>query len=106
MKDDKVSLCVNGPILHGTVYKSLVKCGTKTCGCAKDQKKRHPAYQWSGNIDGRNTSRSLTKEMYIECKKRTENYRKLKELLNKEIGKAIQNAPWNKKPPKKIKLPK
>ena len=97
LKDENVRLNVDGPILHGTVYKSLVKCGTKTCGCAKSQKKMHTAYQWSGNIDGRNTSRSLTKEMYIECKKRTQNYRKLKELLNKEIDKAIKNAPWNNK---------
>jgi hypothetical protein len=97
MKEEKVSLYVDGPILHGTVYKSLVKCGKKSCGCAKDRKKVHPAYQWSGNIDGRNTSRSLTKDMFLECKKRTKNYRKLKELLNKEIDKAIKNAPWVKK---------
>ncbi len=97
MPNEKIILQAIRPILPGTVYESQIKCGKKNCKCYTDPKVFHTLYQWSGNIDGKNTSRSLTKEMYLECKKRTAKYKMLRELLKKECNEALKNAPWIKK---------
>jgi hypothetical protein len=86
-----------GPILSGTVFVSWIKCGKKNCRCALDPAARHKFYQWSGNIDGKNTSRALTKEMYLECKKRIANYKRFKRLFVAEVNKGLKTAPWVKK---------
>jgi hypothetical protein len=91
-----ISISVEGPILPGTVFMSRVKCGKKNCRCV-DPALRHKVYQWSGNIDGKNTSRTLTREMYLECKKKTANYKTFKRLFVAEVNKALKAAPWMKK---------
>lgn len=93
MKSKKITLSVNGPILSGSVYKSEIKCGKNNCHC-KDGKKLHVIYQWSGNIDGKNTSRGLTIEMFEECQIRIENYKKLRNQFNEAVEFALKNAPW------------
>jgi hypothetical protein len=75
-----------------------MKCGKKNCRCAINPKERHKVYQWSGNINGKNTSRALTKEMYLECKKRMACYKKFKKLFLSEVDKGLKQAPWLKKP--------
>ena len=97
MAKQKISICVDAPILSGTVFVSWVKCGKQNCRCALDPAHRHKVYQWSGNIEGKNTSRALTADMYHECKKRTANYKKFKRLFVAEVNKALKDAPWMKK---------
>lgn len=97
MANQKISISVAGPILSGTVFVSWVTCGKKNCRCALDPAHRHKVYQWSGNIQGKNTSRTLTADMYCECKKRIANYKKFKRLFVTEVNMALKAAPWVKK---------
>jgi hypothetical protein len=94
-----ITISIDGPILSGNAFISWVKCGKKNCRCAFDQAERHKVYQWSGNIEGKNTSRALTEEMYIECEKRIANYKKFKKLFVTEVNKSLKKAPWVKKKP-------
>ncbi|MFQ5544102.1 MAG: DUF6788 family protein [Nitrospiria bacterium] len=96
MGKQNISIKADGPILSGNVFVSWVKCGKKNCRCAINPDKRHKVYQWSGNIDGKNSSRALTREMFLECKKRIANYKKFKRLFNLEVKKAFKVAPWVK----------
>lgn len=97
MADQTIKITVDGPILSGTAFVSWVKCGKKNCRCAVEQGAKHKVYQWSGNIDGKNTSRALTKEMYLDCKKRIVNYKKFKRQFSSQVNKALKAAPWIKK---------
>lgn len=94
MAHQKISITVDGLILSGTVFLSHLKCGKKNCRCALNPAERHKVYQWSGNINGRNTTRTLTKDMYLECKKRIANYKRFKKLFIVEVNKALKQAPW------------
>jgi len=94
MKKQKIKLIVDIPILPGNAFISRIKCGKKNCRCYTDVSKRHKIYQWSGIINGKNTTRTLNKDKYVECKKRIRNYKRLKNEFNKELRKAIEDAPW------------
>jgi hypothetical protein len=94
MVQRKVSISADGPILSGTAFLSRLKCGKKNCRCALDPAEKHEVYQWSGNINGKNTTRTLSREMYLECKKRITNYKKFKKRFLAEVNKAIKQAPW------------
>ena len=97
MKNQKITLQGDGPILSGSIFISYLKCGKKNCQCFENPAKRHKIYQWSGNIQGKNTTRTLDETMYLECRKRIANYKKLKARFDKEIGNALKNAPWESK---------
>ena len=97
MADQKINILVDGPILPGNVFLSRIKCGKKNCRCATDPEARHKVYQWSGNIDAKNTTRTLTREMYLECKKRIANYKNFKVRFMEEVNLALKAAPWVKK---------
>lgn len=103
MKEESLTITVSKPILPGSVFESRIKCGKKYCRCYSNPKNLHTVYQWSGIIDGKNTTRTLTKEMYLECKKRTDNYKEIKAQLKKECLQALKNAPWENKHFKKSK---
>ncbi len=97
MKSKLLDLTVFGPILPGTVFKTLTKCGKKNCKCYNNPEERHIVYRWSGYINGKNSTRTLREGTYEECLKETENYKLLQQELKKLYSEAISNAPWNKK---------
>ena len=97
MNKKEIVLRVSGPILPGSIFMSRVKCGKQNCRCYSEPKMQHSVYRWSGVFMGKMTTRSLTKEMYLDCKMRTKNYKKLRRLLKKESDNALKHAPWNKK---------
>jgi hypothetical protein len=94
MASQRISISVEGPILSGSAFLSRLKCGKKSCHCAADPAERHEVYQWSGNINGKNTTRTLTREMYIECEKRIARYKKFKKLFVAEVNSSLGQAPW------------
>ena len=92
----KINFSVNGPILPGSISIAYLPCGKKSCACFKNKNKRHgPYYRWSGFIDGKRTTRNISKSDMVECKKRIANYQKLVALWDKHINHALLNAPWN-----------
>ena len=64
---------------------------------ANPPKLHGPYYRWTGTIDGKFTTRIITKELAEECRKRINNYKKLKKEIKKLLDDGIANAPWNKK---------
>lgn len=91
---------VPGPILPGSIAVVWIRCGKKNCLCHKDPEQKHgPYYQWSGIIDGKRTSRMIPSKMLKECQTRIRNYEKLCVQIETLKTRAVENAPWNIKPP-------
>lgn len=102
MSSTKIKLSVDGQILPGSISLSYLPCGKKTCPCATHPNKRHgPYFRWSGFIDGKRTTRNIAPQDVKECKRRIKNYQMLVKQWNKAMLRALTNAPWNKKLPKK-----
>jgi len=85
------------PILHGSVSTAMAKCGQKNCRCQTDPKALHgPYYRWIGKINGKKTTRTISKEAALECRRQIKNYEKLLQKIDQLIGEAIDSAPWGR----------
>ena len=83
------------PILDGFISTAMAKCGQKYCHCYKDPKAMHgPYYRWIGNLNGKRTTRTITKEAAEECRRRIKNYEKLQQAIAQLLKEAIDSAPW------------
>lgn len=93
---NKISIIVSGPVLPGTISTAMAKCGKPSCKCHKDPKDLHgPYFRWTGFLDGRKTTVTLTKEEAEECERRIKNWKRLQEKLTLISKKALMRAPWN-----------
>lgn len=91
----KIQLEVSEAVLPGTVSEAMAKCGKKNCRCNKDPSQMHgPYYRWTGTIDGKRTTITLTKEEADECRKRIKNWKKLQKDMALIEKKALSRAPW------------
>jgi len=54
-----------------------------------------PYYRWTGRIDGKITTKTLSKEVAEECERRISNYRKFQQQLESLLQVAMDSAPWN-----------
>lgn len=94
---EKILLVIPGQMLNGSISSSYAKCGSKECRCYSDKEFRHgPYYRWTGIIDGKRTTKALTKDQYQECKRRIKNYKEFKRRLDGIHKKILKEAPWNK----------
>ena len=92
----KITISVNAPLLYGAISSFMNKCGKPNCICSKDPNKLHgPYYRWTGIIEGRRTSRIISKKTARECEKRIMRFKKLMLKIEKMKKNSIQNAPWN-----------
>ena len=95
MSSGKITVTSPGPILSGTVSTVHAKCGRPTCRCYHDRKYLHrPYYRWSGRINGRHTTRTISEEIARECQKRIENYEELLRKIDQAVANALDQAPW------------
>jgi len=93
---NKISIIVAGPVLPGTISTAMAKCGKPTCRCHKDTRHLHgPYYRWTGFVNGKKTTITLTKEEALECKRRIKNWKRLQEKVTLISEKAFVKAPWN-----------
>ena len=91
----KKTLFFDSPILHGSISTAMAKCGQKNCRCQKDSNALHgPYYRWTGVINGKRTTRTISKEAAQECQRWIKNYDKLRKQIEKLIDEAIDSAPW------------
>lgn len=68
----------------GTVLKRMMKCGKVHCACASDPAKRHgPHFEMTYKVDGKTVNVKLTPETAPLYKAASQQYRKLKTLLNR-----------------------
>ena len=70
----KKHIAIDGPILHGTYYR------------------------WTGFIEGKRTTRTISQEVAQECKRRIKRFRKLQKEIDALLAEALANAPWIPKP--------
>jgi hypothetical protein len=96
MSSEKVTIVATGPILPGTISTAYAKCGKPTCRCHKGPKFLHgPYYRWTGWINGKPTTKTISEEVARECQKRIENYKELQKKIDKIVVAAIDQAPWS-----------
>lgn len=96
MSRTKISLVSEGPILPGSVSTARSQCGKPNCACkAKPPKLHGTYYRWTGVLDGKRTTKTISKEMAVECERRIENYRSLQQKLDKILQEALVEAPWS-----------
>ena len=95
MSSRKVVISAPGPILPGAISTAHAKCGKATCRCHQDPNYRHgPYYRWTGWINGKPTTKTLSEEVARECQARIENYKELQQQIDKTVANALDHAPW------------
>ena len=68
----------------GTVLKRMMKCGKAGCACAADPHKRHgPYFELTFKANGKTVNVKLSPEAAPLYKAASQQYRKLKTLLNR-----------------------
>jgi Family of unknown function (DUF6788) len=93
----KKHLRVDWPILPGSISTARSQCGKAGCAC---KKKRSPRlhgtyYRWTGFIKGKRTTKTISKEVAQECKRRIKKFRKLQKEIDALLAQALINAPWS-----------
>jgi hypothetical protein len=97
MSRTKFKIEIEFPIMLGTISKTMLPCGKPNCTCkAKVPRLHGPYYRWTGLINGKRTSKTLSKEVALECSRRIENYRKLQKKIDQLLKLGLKNAPWKK----------
>ena len=97
-KKQRIAISVPGPVLPGTISTAMAKCGKKNCRCWTDTEYLHgPYYRWTGAIDGKQTTVTLTKNEADECSRRIERWKKLQRKLALIVTEALEGAPWNER---------
>ena len=95
MQQKKFTLHITLPLLPGSLSTARSTCGKPNCACkAKPPKLHGPYYRWTGFLEGKRTTKTLTPEQARECKKRLRNYHTLEKQLQQLLHQALQQAPW------------
>jgi predicted GNAT superfamily acetyltransferase len=97
----KTKIEVDGKILNGTISTARSRCGKENCACKSRKPKLHGTYyRWTGIIEGKRTTKTITLEIANECRKRIQNYKKFKRQLDVALRQALKEAPWTADPKK------
>ena len=68
----------------GTLLKRMMKCGKAQCACRQDPAKRHgPYFEWTYKAKGKTVNVKLTPEVMPMFRAASQQYRKLRSLLNR-----------------------
>lgn len=95
MSRPKITITVPGPVLPGTISTAIAKCGKANCSCQTDPARRHgPYYRWTGLMDGKQTTVTLTKREAEECSRRIKNWSRLQQRIALIRDQALASAPW------------
>lgn len=91
-----LTLQITLPLLPGSLSTARSTCGKPNCACkAKPPKLHGPYYRWTGFLEGKRTTRTLTAQQARECQKRIRHYRALEKQIRQLVRQAFQHAPWN-----------
>ena len=97
MQQKKLVLYVVLPLLPGSLSTARSTCGKPHCACkAKPPKLHGPYYRWTGFLQGKRTTKTLSPAAARECKTRIRNYRALEKQIRQLLRQALQQAPWRK----------
>lgn len=91
----KKTLEFEGPILPGSVSTARSRCGKAHCACKLRPPHLHGTYyRWTGFIEGKRTTKTVSKDVAQECMRRIRNYRGLQEKIEMLLREALSTAPW------------
>ena len=83
------------PFYPEAFLQQKVRVESRTALAKDNPPKLHGTYyRWTGAIDGKRTTRTISKEMARECERRIENYRTLQKKIDELVEKALLEAPW------------
>jgi len=98
MKHKKWILRIERPLLPGSVSTAASTCGKHHCACKAHPPKLHGVYyRWTGFLQGKRTTKTLSKELAEACQKRIKNYRKFQRQIEEILAQALAEAPWNER---------
>lgn len=96
MSRDKIIIEAEGPILPGSVSAVMSRCNNRDCACQSDESKMHgPYFRWTGVMNGKRTTKNISREVAKECERRIRNYRRLQQQVERALKNAFRSAPWN-----------
>ncbi len=91
----KKTLEFEWPILPGSVSTAWSRCGKARCACKLRPPRLHGIYfRWTGFIEGKRTTKTVSKEVAQECLRGIRNYRRLQRDIEKLLRIALAKAPW------------
>jgi len=91
-----LSLQITLPLLPGSLSTARSTCGKPNCACkAKPPKLHGPYFRWTGFLNGKRTTKTLTPEQARQCRQRIANFRALEKQIRHLVRQALQEAPWN-----------
>lgn len=90
------SLQITLPLLPGSLSTARSTCGKPNCACkAKPPKLHGPYYRWTGFLNGKRTTQTLTPQQARQCRQRIANFRALQKQIQQLLRQALAQAPWN-----------
>lgn len=97
-KTQMLSLKIQLPLLPGSLSTANSTCGKPNCACKAHPPKLHGTYyRWTGFLEGKRTTKTLTKEQAQECARRIRNYRRFQRQIDQILAQALHQAPWKTK---------
>jgi len=91
----KIIIEIKDLVLSGSISTVSSRCGKARCACKDKKPKLHgPYYRWTGFINGKRTTKTISLEVAHECQKRIERFKKLKKQIDEILEDALLNAPW------------
>lgn len=91
----KITLQITLPLLPGSLSTARSTCGKPNCACKAKLPKLHgPYYRWTGFLQGKRTTKTLTPEQARQCRRGIANYRALEKQIHQLLRQAFKEAPW------------
>jgi len=91
----KRTIEIDWPILPGSISTARSRCGKPRCACKLRPPRLHGTYyRWTGFIEGKRTTKTISKKDAQECLRRIRNYRRLQRDMERLLRTALANAPW------------
>jgi hypothetical protein len=91
----KRTIHINWPILPGSISTAESRCGKDACACKLRSPRLHGTYyRWTGFINGKRTTKTISKDVAEECAQRIQNLRNVQRELDRLIQEALRTAPW------------
>jgi hypothetical protein len=84
LSGSKAGISTTGVFCKGTLLKRMMKCGKAQGACRQDPDKRHgPYFEWTYKAKGKTVNVKLTPEVMPMFRAASQQYRRLKSLLNR-----------------------
>jgi hypothetical protein len=91
----KRSMPFDWPILSGSVSTARSRCGKANCACQGAPHHLHGLYyRWTGFIDGKRTTKTISRQEALECQRRIRNFRRLQRDIERLVRRSLADAPW------------